>query len=153
MRLSTLYTAHGEEAAVVTPAGLVPVRAINAHLGCNWPLDLFALITNGLSAKLQDDALTTAAVSGALPPEAVRYAPLYRHPRKIWGIGLNYQDHAADLKAALPTEPASFMKCDNTIIGRATPSSCRRSRSALLPRANSASSSAAPVTASTRPMR
>ncbi|MDI6746126.1 MAG: fumarylacetoacetate hydrolase family protein [Rhodocyclaceae bacterium] len=121
MRLSSLCTAHGEEAAVVTPAGMVPVRAINAHLGCNWPLDLFALITNGLSAKLQDNALATAAVSGALPPEAVRYAPLYRHPRKIWGIGLNYKDHAADLKAALPTEPASFMKCDNTIIGPGDP--------------------------------
>lgn len=117
MRLSTLYTASGEEAAVVTPAGLVPVRTINAHLGRNWPFDLFALITNGLSMKLQDDALTTAAARGALPPAAVRYAPLYRSPRKIWGIGLNYKDHAIDLKATLPTEPASFMKCDNTIIG------------------------------------
>ncbi len=117
MRLSTLYTAGGEEAAVVTSAGLVPVRAINAHLGRNWPLDLFALITSGLSPKLQEDAQATAAASGALSPEKLRYAPLYRHPRKIWGIGLNYKDHANDLKAALPTEPASFMKCDNTIIG------------------------------------
>jgi 2-keto-4-pentenoate hydratase/2-oxohepta-3-ene-1,7-dioic acid hydratase in catechol pathway len=30
---------------------------------------------------------------------------------------LNYRDHAADLDAPFPTEPASFMKCDNTIIG------------------------------------
>jgi 2-keto-4-pentenoate hydratase/2-oxohepta-3-ene-1,7-dioic acid hydratase in catechol pathway len=30
---------------------------------------------------------------------------------------LNYRDHAADLDAPYPTEPASFMKCDNTIIG------------------------------------
>jgi 2-keto-4-pentenoate hydratase/2-oxohepta-3-ene-1,7-dioic acid hydratase in catechol pathway len=52
-----------------------------------------------------------------LDPDTVRFGPLYRHPRKILGIGLNYRDHAADLNAPYPTEPASFMKCDNTIIG------------------------------------
>jgi len=46
------------------------------------------------------------------------YAPLYRHPRKIWGIGLNYVEHAADLAEKAPDdEPASFMKPDTTIIG------------------------------------
>ncbi|MHB8393037.1 MAG: fumarylacetoacetate hydrolase family protein [Candidatus Dormibacteria bacterium] len=44
-------------------------------------------------------------------------APPYRHPRKIWGIGLNYQDHADDLAAPTPDEPASFIKADHTIIG------------------------------------
>ena len=48
----------------------------------------------------------------------MQYAPLYRRPRKIWGIGLNYRDHAADLSAPFPTEPASFMKGDHTIIGQ-----------------------------------
>lgn len=114
MRLSTICTDHGEEAAVVTPAGIVPVSAINAHLGRAWPTDLLALITLGLSRKLLDDARATP---NALPREEVAFAPLYRHPRKIWGIGLNYKDHAADLNAPFPTEPASFMKCDNTIIG------------------------------------
>jgi 2-keto-4-pentenoate hydratase/2-oxohepta-3-ene-1,7-dioic acid hydratase in catechol pathway len=47
----------------------------------------------------------------------VEFGPLYRRPRKIWGIGLNYKDHAADLSAPFPTEPASFMKGDQTIIG------------------------------------
>jgi 2-keto-4-pentenoate hydratase/2-oxohepta-3-ene-1,7-dioic acid hydratase in catechol pathway len=42
--------------------------------------------------------------------------PLYRR-RKVWGIGLNYRDHAVDLAAPFPTEPASFMKGDHTIIG------------------------------------
>jgi 2-keto-4-pentenoate hydratase/2-oxohepta-3-ene-1,7-dioic acid hydratase in catechol pathway len=51
-----------------------------------------------------------------LDAATARFGPLYRHPRKILGIGLNYRDHAADLNAPYPTEPASFMKCDNTII-------------------------------------
>jgi 2-keto-4-pentenoate hydratase/2-oxohepta-3-ene-1,7-dioic acid hydratase in catechol pathway len=46
------------------------------------------------------------------------YAPLYRRPRKIWGIGLNYREHATDLSEKAPsTEPASFLKPDTTIIG------------------------------------
>ena len=53
----------------------------------------------------------------AVQPPAAQYGPLYRHPRKIWGIGLNYKDHAADLSAVFPTEPASFMKGDHTIVG------------------------------------
>ncbi|HEV2092573.1 MAG TPA: fumarylacetoacetate hydrolase family protein [Rubrobacter sp.] len=44
---------------------------------------------------------------------------MYRRPRKIWGIGLNYADHAGDLDEAAPAEePASFMRPDTTIIGR-----------------------------------
>lgn len=36
-----------------------------------------------------------------IPKEKVLYAPLYRHPSKIWGIGLNYVDHASDLAGSL----------------------------------------------------
>ncbi len=114
MRLCTIKRDGCEEAAVVTRAGIVPVAAINAHLGKAWPDRLYGLIERGISASLLADAERTPL---KLDPEAVRYGPLYRHPRKILGIGLNYRDHAADLNAPYPTEPASFMKCDNTIIG------------------------------------
>jgi 2-keto-4-pentenoate hydratase/2-oxohepta-3-ene-1,7-dioic acid hydratase in catechol pathway len=54
-------------------------------------------------------------------PAAGLQAP-YLHPRKIWGIGINYAEHAADLGAAVPQEePASFMKGDHTIIGDGDP--------------------------------
>lgn len=114
MRLCTIKRDGREEAAVVARAGIVPVAAINAHLGKNWPAQLYDLIHQGISPNLLADAEQTAL---KLDPKALRYAPLYRHPRKILGIGLNYRDHAADLNAPYPTEPASFMKCDNTIIG------------------------------------
>jgi 2-keto-4-pentenoate hydratase/2-oxohepta-3-ene-1,7-dioic acid hydratase in catechol pathway len=45
----------------------------------------------------------------------------YRHPRKLWGIGLNYREHADDLTADYPEEPASFIKGDHTIIGPGDP--------------------------------
>src|SRR5258707_4089618 len=114
MRLCTIKKDRSEEAAVVTSAGIVAVTAINAHLGKAWPEELYDLIHQGISLNLLADAEQTPL---KLDPKAVRYGPLYRHPRKILGIGLNYRDHAADLNAPYPTEPASFMKCDNTIIG------------------------------------
>jgi 2-keto-4-pentenoate hydratase/2-oxohepta-3-ene-1,7-dioic acid hydratase in catechol pathway len=43
---------------------------------------------------------------------------LYRRPRKIWGVGLNYVEHAGDLSESAPADkPASFMRPDTTIIG------------------------------------
>lgn len=49
------------------------------------------------------------------------YRPPYRRPRKIWGIGLNYGDHAADLHERAPDQPASFIKGDHTIVGPGDP--------------------------------
>ena len=114
MRLCTIRKDEREQAAVVTRAGIVPVAAINAHLKKSWPEELYELIQQGISTGLLADAEQTPL---KLEPKTVRYGPLYRYPRKILGIGLNYRDHAADLNAPYPTEPASFMKCDNTIIG------------------------------------
>jgi 2-keto-4-pentenoate hydratase/2-oxohepta-3-ene-1,7-dioic acid hydratase in catechol pathway len=114
MRLCTLYFEGAETAAVVTDHGIVPVTRINASLGRAWPVDLYSLLQQSLNLNLLRDAERTP---GALSAASVRYGPLYRHPRKIWGIGLNYKDHAADLSAPFPTEPASFMKGDHTIIG------------------------------------
>jgi 2-keto-4-pentenoate hydratase/2-oxohepta-3-ene-1,7-dioic acid hydratase in catechol pathway len=114
MRICTIKLNGREQAAVVTARGLVPVAAINAHLGKAWPEDVCALLQQGLSPQVMTDAQHTPF---ALDAGSVAYGPLYRHPRKILGIGLNYRDHAQDLNAPFPTEPASFMKCDNTIIG------------------------------------
>jgi 2-keto-4-pentenoate hydratase/2-oxohepta-3-ene-1,7-dioic acid hydratase in catechol pathway len=38
-------------------------------------------------------------------------------PSKIMAIGLNYKDHAAEMKKALPAEPLLFIKPTTTVIG------------------------------------
>ena len=63
------------------------------------------------------------AVAEAAPDEVFRspdgldFAAPYRHPRMLWGIGLNYVEHASDLSEGVPDEPASFIKGDHTVIG------------------------------------
>lgn len=98
--------------AVDAERGVAPVDALLS----GFEGDLMALIVAGRLAELEK----AAAVAGDavfVPREQVRFVAPYRSPRKIWGIGLNYVDHAADLSEDVPDEPASFLKGDHTIIG------------------------------------
>ncbi|RAZ81193.1 fumarylacetoacetate hydrolase family protein [Planococcus halotolerans] len=119
MRLATIQLNGKETAAVVAAVGMIPVEAINKEFGQQWPTELFNLLPleqlepfKEWFAEQGEETLDKLAVHD------VEFGPLYRHPRKIWGIGLNYVEHAADLSEVSPnTEPASFMKPDTTIIG------------------------------------
>ncbi|GAB3466292.1 fumarylacetoacetate hydrolase family protein [Streptomonospora sediminis] len=66
-------------------------------------------------------AVRSAPDSAFAPVEGASFAAPYTRPRKIWGIGLNYVEHASDLTESVPEEPASFMKGDHTIIGPGEP--------------------------------
>ncbi len=122
LRLATIRRNDEEMAAVILPGGAVPVGEVRDPGG--WPADLFSLLEGGRFHDLRRwwDGLSEAELEElfelAIPPAEISYAPLYRRPRKIWGIGLNYAEHAEDLDAVSPTdEPASFMRPDTTIIG------------------------------------
>ncbi|MBY7142806.1 fumarylacetoacetate hydrolase family protein [Virgibacillus sp. NKC19-3] len=124
MRLATINQNGKETAVLVLKKGLLKIDTINEKLGMKWPTSIFELIQNNQLDALKNwgsaegqnqiDKLS----ENLLSIEEVKFQPLYRKPGKIWGIGLNYVDHAADLSEKAPsTEPASFMKPDTTIIG------------------------------------
>ena len=124
MRLATVRLEGVETAAVVLDNGAVPMVVINDSLGTGWPTELLLLIAGDHLGDLRRwrDELSADELEEisdeAVPLSEISYAPLYRLPRKIWGIGLNYVEHAEDLEEASPTdEPASFMRPDTTIIG------------------------------------
>jgi 2-keto-4-pentenoate hydratase/2-oxohepta-3-ene-1,7-dioic acid hydratase in catechol pathway len=122
VRLATVKSGDRENAALVLPGGVVPVAEIRDLAGL--PTDLFSLLEGGGFYDLGSwwDGLSGAALDEllgrAFPASGVEHGPLYRRPRKIWGIGLNYAEHAEDLDEISPSdEPASFMRPDTTIIG------------------------------------
>lgn len=122
MRLSTIKLNGAEVASIVTAAGVVPVADVNEKLGKTWPTDMFEIISSGALDDMNDwyRAGGKAAVEqlDAIAKSEAQFGPLYRYPRKIWGIGLNYVDHAGDLAEKAPTlAPASFTKFDTTVIG------------------------------------
>jgi 2-keto-4-pentenoate hydratase/2-oxohepta-3-ene-1,7-dioic acid hydratase in catechol pathway len=121
VRLTSLRLDGAEPAALVRPGGAVPLSELNDAFGTGWSTTVQGLLEAGEVEALRD--WVAGADAGRLdglsiPQDQLAYGPLYRRPRKIWGIGLNYVEHAADLSEKAPsTEPASFMKPDTTIIG------------------------------------
>jgi len=112
--------AHGraEAAALVSPDSLITVSRLNARFGTRWAGQIHGLLHRGQIGALAGwwKGLTAQDLAGlAEPCTPHEWGPLFDRPGKIWGIGLNYADHAGDLGAARPDEPASFMRPVNTI--------------------------------------
>lgn len=128
MRLAAIHDGDVELPAVVDPergvirlADLMPDTP-TAELPNRPPADVPQLIARPAPAHRHLAGLVAAAPDGRFrAPESVRFAAPYRHPRLIWGIGLNYAEHAGDLAETVPEEPASFIKADHTVIGPEEP--------------------------------
>ena len=123
MRLTTIKLKCTEQAAIVASKGALPIAALNAAKGTAWKEGIYALIcagqlpglTSWYNAGGRDEI---EKFPGLVPAEKVVYAPLYRTPRRIFGIGLNYVDHAGDIGAPAPKGfPGSFFKMADTLIG------------------------------------
>jgi 2-keto-4-pentenoate hydratase/2-oxohepta-3-ene-1,7-dioic acid hydratase in catechol pathway len=125
MRLASIQVGQQQVAAIVfANNGALPVSELNQLYGTRWETDLFTILKTGQLDDLKKWFAGLPRLSKetlfarATPTEQIVYGPLYKHPAKIWGIGLNYVEHASDLKEVSPSEePASFMKPDTTIIG------------------------------------
>lgn len=117
MRFATLRIDGTEQACLRRADGdWAPLNEVHPALRG----DLLVLLESDIQdtpeyAGLQREADRLGDVTVAAD-EAV-FAPPYRRPHKIWGIGLNYGDHAGDLDEQAPDQPASFIKGDHTIIG------------------------------------
>ncbi len=113
MNLATIDHRGTDTPVLVDPArGVVPLSALTDEV----PADVMAVIEHDRYDELAK-AAEAAEDAVFIPAGAVRFTAPYRRPHKIWGIGLNYVDHAADLSETAPDEPASFIKGDHTIIG------------------------------------
>ena len=105
MRLCTFMQNSTTRSALLLEGGFLPLDVP----------DLKAVIERYTHADLESQV----AQGGDLQPlNDITFIAPYRNPPKIWGIGLNYREHAADLDEVSPSEePASFMKPTTTIIG------------------------------------
>jgi len=124
MKIASIHIDGNEIACIVMDEGCLPIHLIGQRFQKDWPVDLLSILLGEKLEEIKEWFLINSVNISAdlkeliIPEDSVSYAPLYRRPRKIWGIGLNYKAHAEDLSAKLPnSEPASFMKPDTTIIG------------------------------------
>ncbi len=124
MILATLNHNDTECVALRIRSGFVPVETLNRQFGFGWPIRLLELITSGQFTEMhrwyRTGGWKAAEEMGAdaISLDTATFGPLYRRPRKIWGIGLNYARHARDLDESSPQQiPASFMRPDTALIG------------------------------------
>lgn len=84
----------------------------------------FESTTDALSAATAGELPSPEDTPTArVPAEEIAFGlPISLHEvGKLWGIGLNYEEHAGDLGEARPEEPASFMKPRTTVTGPGGP--------------------------------
>ncbi|SDK06806.1 2-keto-4-pentenoate hydratase/2-oxohepta-3-ene-1,7-dioic acid hydratase (catechol pathway) [Natronorubrum texcoconense] len=62
-----------------------------------------------------------AAPADRVDSAHVRFGPPLERFGTLWGIGLNYAEHAGDLDEQRPDEPASFMKPNTAVTGPGGP--------------------------------
>ncbi|MBO4839387.1 MAG: fumarylacetoacetate hydrolase family protein [Lachnospiraceae bacterium] len=123
MRLATIKLNNEELAGIVLEKGILPIRALNQAKSTIWEETLLPLIKSGQLKNLTDwynagGKAELETLPGLVPQDQVVYAPLYRDPKRIFGIGLNYVDHAGDIGSAAPQGfPGSFFKMADTLIG------------------------------------
>nr|MBQ6242839.1 fumarylacetoacetate hydrolase family protein [Lachnospiraceae bacterium] len=123
MRLATIKLNNEELAGIVLEKGILPIRALNQAKNTIWEETLLPLIKSGQLKNLTDwynagGKAELETLPGLVPQDQVVYAPLYRDPKRIFGIGLNYVDHAGDIGSAAPQGfPGSFFKMADTLIG------------------------------------
>ncbi|TCM97146.1 2-keto-4-pentenoate hydratase/2-oxohepta-3-ene-1,7-dioic acid hydratase in catechol pathway [Paenibacillus sp. BK033] len=121
MKLATIVHDGVEQGSIAVPEGYVTLAELNRGTGADWPTDVFGLIASGrlkeLTAWYNEGGQERLAALPVIPAGQASPAPLYRHPRKIWGIGMNYTADASQLAALREEEPVSFMKPDTSIIG------------------------------------
>jgi 2-keto-4-pentenoate hydratase/2-oxohepta-3-ene-1,7-dioic acid hydratase in catechol pathway len=58
-----------------------------------------------------------AADAGDVPLDPARLGPCVPRPRKVFGIGLNYRDHAAEAGLEIPSQPLVFAKFPSCLAG------------------------------------
>lgn len=126
MKIGTIRIEGMELAAVIFPNGGLTTAKLKNEFNLGFPLadSLYDIIINNQIDSLNNWVMNLSqenlekVLELIIPSSQILYAPPYRHPRKIWGIGLNYVEHASDLEATPPSEyPVGFLKPDTTVIG------------------------------------
>lgn len=93
--------------------GYVPLSAADPEL-----TSVRAALETAASGSLPD---IDAATASRVRPEALSFGAPLAAFGKLWGIGLNYEEHAGDLDEERPTEPASFIKPSTALSGPGGP--------------------------------
>jgi 2-keto-4-pentenoate hydratase/2-oxohepta-3-ene-1,7-dioic acid hydratase in catechol pathway len=113
MKLVSFSTGDGP----IRPGSLLDEAGLVVDLIAAGFADALSVIAAGF---ISADASKIKAYPGYPLSEVRLHAPLLNPPR-VFAIGLNYRDHAAESGMAIPTTPVVFFKLPSAIIGPGEP--------------------------------
>lgn len=97
---------------VRTGAGLVDLSKVDKK----FPTDLKELIAQGKGAMQRAGRAANKAKPSAIVNGRVSYLTPIQNPDKIFCIGLNYKDHAAEAGLKIPTYPVVFTRFETSFV-------------------------------------
>jgi len=97
---------------VRTDAGLVDLSKVDKK----FPTDLKELIAQGKGAMQRAGRAANKAKPSAIVNGGVSYLTPIQNPDKIFCIGLNYKDHAAEAGLKIPTYPVVFTRFETSFV-------------------------------------
>jgi len=103
-----------DRAVLVSPDELTYHDVADASGGTLSPDPMATLAVAEQLAELAV-TLPSRAPTGSIAD--VTLGPPVPHPQKVFGIGLNYRDHAAETSKAVPDEPLVFTKFPSCLVG------------------------------------
>ncbi|MGN7398013.1 fumarylacetoacetate hydrolase family protein [Peribacillus frigoritolerans] len=126
MRLATVKVNETEQAAIVYEQAVILIKDINRVEKKSWETNVFTILQkeqlneiNQWYKRVDEQKILDLALAEA---KSIEYMPLYRQPKKIFGIGMNYMEKVRDFNASpTETEPVSFLKPDSSLIGLEEP--------------------------------
>ena len=126
MRLATVIFQNIEQAAVIVGQDAFLVRDINRVEGMAFETSIIKLIQtyqlDKLRAWYMNDGKERLSTYPKMKEGDFTYTSLYREPKKILGVGMNYLEKARELSSIPPEkEPVSFLKPDSCLIGQDEP--------------------------------
>ena len=114
--LSILNADGSETLGVVTPKGVIDIRAVAKKMNIVSPMTLDQLLQEGNAAGF-NKAVASADKSGVpyLSESNITFGRLFKNPGKIICVGLNYRAHADEVGMAHPRVPPLFNKYNNSL--------------------------------------
>jgi 2-keto-4-pentenoate hydratase/2-oxohepta-3-ene-1,7-dioic acid hydratase in catechol pathway len=112
MRFVSFRKDGANKLGVRTDAGLVDLSKVDKK----FPTDLKELIAQGKGAMQRAGRAANKAKPSAIVNGRVSYLTPIQNPDKIFCIGLNYKDHAAEAGLKIPTYPVVFTRFETSFV-------------------------------------
>ncbi|WDH81393.1 fumarylacetoacetate hydrolase family protein [Paenibacillus urinalis] len=115
-----------EQAGIQVEQGVISIEMMNRIYKTDWSTDMMSLLREERLDELNSWIMSRSFIN-ELPglemasPDEIYFAPLYRNPGKIYGIGFNYTSSYEELTAFRNQkereEPVGFFKPSTSLIG------------------------------------